>query len=446
MKLLVIGQNYYPELTGIGKYTAEFCSFMAEQEICSVSAITGYPYYPQWKLFEGYRNRRFTKEKISEVEVFRVPLYVPKKPNGLKRLIMDALFILNAFFVVNYLLLFRRQKFDYIFTPVPCFALGLLGLYYRFFVPKTKVLYHIQDLQVDAAANLGIISNKLLFRVLLGIERFIIEHVNQVSTISEGMRDKVMAKSKRLKQCVLFPNWINNKNIYPIDPQPIMSKDGLHDKYIVFYSGAIGEKQGLEIIIETARHFSTFQNNFAFVIAGEGPYKEHLIAASESYGLRNVFFYNLLPVDMFNKMLNAAFVHLVIQKESGSDLFLPSKLTNILGIGGCVIVTASEGTSLHSILYNHKCGYLINPGNVPELCNAIRTLDLDAALRGHLSAKALAYSRKFLNQDSVIGDYLESVGLLTAIPEVSRRSVTATADAHQPDAHQQVNARYQTNS
>jgi colanic acid biosynthesis glycosyl transferase WcaI len=426
MKFLVIGHNYYPELTGIGKYTSEFCAFMAEQEMCSVYAITGYPHYPQWKLFEGYRNRWFSREKMNEVEVFRVPLYVPSKPSGIKRLLMDALFMINAFLVLNYLLLFQRRKFDYIFTPVPSFALGLLGLYYRFFVPRAKVLYHVQDLQVDAAANLGLIRSKLLHRLLFGVERFIIERADHVSTISEGMRAKVMAKSKKLKDCALFPNWINNKNIYPIIPQPLIGQDGLRDKCIVFYSGAIGEKQGLEIIIEAARHFSTFENNLAFVIAGEGPYKEHLVAAATQHQLRNVFFYNLLPVDLFNKMLNAASVHLVIQKESGGDLFLPSKLTNILGIGGCVIVTAAEGTSLHAILHDHKCGYLISPGNVEELCNAIRNLDLDPALREQLSQKALAYARKFLNQDSVIGDYLQGVGVLTPIPETPRQPVTAT--------------------
>lgn len=409
MKLLVIGHNYYPELTGIGKYTSEFCSFLAEKEGHSVQVITAYPHYPQWKIAEGYRHRWFNSERIQGVKVLRVPIYVPANPSGFKRLLMDAFFILNAFIALNYLLLVKRRKFDYIFTPVPFFALGLLGLYYRFFSRKTKVLYHIQDLQIDAADNLGLIKNKQLLGLLRSVERFILQHVDHVSTISDGMQRKVLAKSSKLKECLLFPNWINNKNIHVITPKPVIHKDNLAGKRIILYSGAIGEKQGLEIIIEAARHFAAYQNDFVFIISGEGPYKEKLIADAAAHGLTNVLFYNLLPIDAFNELLNAAFLHLVIQKESGSDLFLPSKLTNILGIGGQVIVTATNGTSLYKILQDHQCGVLIEPMNIGELIDAITRLADNKELRAALSANALSYSDAFLNQRSVIDNYIVQV-------------------------------------
>jgi colanic acid biosynthesis glycosyl transferase WcaI len=409
MKFLVIGHNYYPELTGIGKYTSEFTAYLTNQKKVSVQVITAYPHYPQWKITGKYTGRWFQTEVIAGATVRRIPIYVPSRPTGFKRLIMDMTFLFNAFLVINYLLIVKRIRFDYVFIAVPSFSLGLLGLYYRFFVRTARVLYHIQDLQVDAAYKLNIIKNKTLLGALYRTERFILEKVDFVSTISPGMRKKILSKSARIKTCLLFPNWINNQHIFPLHPTPVLRRTELYGKRIVFYSGAIGEKQGLEVVLEAARHFSGFPNDLAFVIAGEGPFKQRLMKQCEAWGLGNLFFYNLLPVTEFNEMLNASFLHLVIQKESGDDLFLPSKLTNILGTGGCAIVTAEPGTSLYDILYDYGCGYLIKPASSQALIDAINVLMDNASIRKKISACAASYANRFLHQSTVTEEYLASV-------------------------------------
>jgi colanic acid biosynthesis glycosyl transferase WcaI len=407
-KVLAVGHNYYPELTGIGKYTAEFCNYLVGENF-AVDVITGNPYYPQWKLFDGYKNNRFTKENINGVNVYRTPLFIPKKPTGFKRLLQDGFFFTTVLMVMVKLL-FHKKKYDFIFIAVPSFMLGLTGLFYRFFSRSTVVLYHIQDLQIDAAENLDMIKSKALIKFLYRIERYVLNHVNYVSTISEGMREKVLQKSRSLKECLLFPNWINNKNIYPIDPKPVIEKDGLRNKKIIFYSGAIGEKQGLEMILKVAPHFS-LNKEIVFVISGEGPYKQKLIEQSQEQDLQNIVFLNLMPIEEFNEMLNAAYIHLVIQKESGSDFFLPSKLTNILGIGGCVIVTAAENTSLYNIINQNNCGCLISPSDAQALQNAIEALDNNNDARNFYSKNALRYAHDFLYQKSVIENYLSQTGI-----------------------------------
>ncbi len=49
MKILVYGINYWPELTGIGKYTGEMVEWLAAQGH-EVRVITAPPYYPQWQV------------------------------------------------------------------------------------------------------------------------------------------------------------------------------------------------------------------------------------------------------------------------------------------------------------------------------------------------------------------------------------------------------------
>lgn len=409
-KILAIGINYYPELTGIGKYTAEFCNFLASQEGFSVDVITGYPYYPKWKIFAEYKNNSFKKESINGVTVYRTPLYVPAKPSGAKRMLQDTLFLIGTFLLLNYLLIFHRKKYNYIFIPVPSFMLGLAGLYYHFFSRKTVILYHVQDLQIDAAEHLGMIKNKSLLNFLYKIERYILENVNCVSTISEGMREKILSKSNRLKDCLVFPNWINSENIFPILPKPLAAQEALMNKKIVFYSGAIGEKQGLELILETAAYFINHPD-FVFIISGEGPYKEKLTLLAKEQGISNVLFYNLFPIKEFNEMLNATHIHLVIQKDEAGDLVLPSKLTNILGVGGCVIVTATPNTSLYKTIDSYKCGYIIPPMNKDALCTAIEKISSNEELNAMLSGNASNYANNFLLQEKIIKKYLVDIKL-----------------------------------
>ena len=45
MKIIIYGINYYPELTGIGKYTGEMDEYIASKGH-DVRVITAPPYYP----------------------------------------------------------------------------------------------------------------------------------------------------------------------------------------------------------------------------------------------------------------------------------------------------------------------------------------------------------------------------------------------------------------
>ena len=405
--ILIIGINYFPEITGIGKYTAEMAEYLANIKGLEVTVITGNPYYPQWRIYDGYKNK-IKKEVVNGITVYRTPVYIPSKPRTMKRLLQDALFVLCTFLIMNFLLV-KRRKFDYLFFPSPPFLTGFIGLYYRVFFRKAKLIYHIQDLQIDAANKLKMIEHKYFTKILFKLEEFILKNVDVVSTISEGMLTKIRAKTKKKINIILFPNWINNSDIFPTTSHSIIKNySWLENKKMILYSGAIGEKQGLEVLIDTANYFKA-NNEYCFVIAGEGPYKEKISLYSQNFGLTNVYFLNLLPTVEFNEMLNAAFLHVVIQREAGNDLFLPSKLTNILGVGGCVIVSATEATSLYNIINNNQCGYIIPCSNLDNLSQSIIKLTEDNLLYEKLKLNAIAYANSHLKKTNVIDCFLSKI-------------------------------------
>lgn len=402
-RILLISYNFYPELTGIGKYNGEMVEWLVRNGYdCTV--LTAYPYYPHWKVQESYRGKRFwycsetpqIPESKGRLTVHRCPLYVPARPSGFNRMLLEITFFISAF--VRLLGLSAGRRFDFVMAVAPAFHVGLLGLFYKF-LRGAKLIYHIQDLQIEAARDLKMITSTRLINMMFRVEKQILQHADVTSTISDGMLNKVRQKGPYTT--TLFPNWTNTSSLFPMeDHGSIKRQFGFRETdKIVLYSGAIGEKQGLEAILHTALCHRSDQA-IRFVICGNGPYRQNLEDAARKLDLPNVSFLPLQPPGRFNHFLNAADIHLVIQKAGASDLVMPSKLGGIFAVGGLALITANRGTSLHDLIRKHDMGYLIDTDSQEALNDAV-----DKMLNGdfeYMRRNARNYALDFLSHERVM--------------------------------------------
>jgi len=277
-RILLIGHNFAPEPTGIGKYSGEMMQWLSDKgNDCTV--VTTYPYYPHWKVQEPYKNRWYTREFISSQEsdekitIYRCPLFVPQTLTGIKRMLHDFSFVISMFFVVLKLILFDKG-FDYILAVAPPFHLSYLALFYRK-LRGGKVIYHIQDLQIEAAHESNLLKGQKLFKILYRAEKVILRNSDVVSSISNGMINRIQLKVDR--KVVFFPNWVETSVFFPVsDKHTLKEKWGYsQDQFVCLYSGSIGEKQGLENIICAAESLKD-NEKIQFIICGTGPYKSKL--------------------------------------------------------------------------------------------------------------------------------------------------------------------------
>lgn len=412
-RILLIGGNFSPEPTGIGKYNGEMIEWLSQQGYqCTV--ITTYPYYPQWKLKEPYKSHWWYKKEIIEpnanrntaaVTVYRCPHYIPANPTGKTRIMHDFSFFITAFFQLIVLLF--KKKHEVVINVSPPLMPGLLAVLYKK-IRGARFIYHIQDLQVDAANDLQMIKSKSLIGFLFGLERYILKHSDVVSSISVGMIKKIKAKID--KPVIFFPNWSDTTFFYPVSDRAGLKQEfGFDEKdSIVLYSGAIGEKQGLESILHAAK---TMENipGLKFVICGSGPYREKLKQVSDQMQLNNLFFLPLQPLEKFNRFLNMADVHLIIQKANAGDLVMPSKLTNVLAVGGLSIVTANEGTSLYELLEEHKMGILVNAEDQEALNKGIKKAIGNSS--AEYSNNARLYAEENLSLDRIMERFLRGAAI-----------------------------------
>lgn len=349
MRILVFGINHYPEPTGIGKYTGEMVEWLAARGHAT-RVITAMPYYPWWRKPAGYRRWWYRRERIAGVRVLRCPLYVPRpdRVTSLRRMVHELTFTVTA--LVPWLgVLFSPRRPDAIVTIVPATQSAILPVTVGR-LRRIPVFVHVQDLQVDAAIQLGMLRPAMLGKVMTWLESYVLRSATEVSTISEAMRQRVNAKGVDPDRSYLFPNWADPTVVpRPRDNEFRTALGVAVTDVVVLYAGTVGEKQGLDVLLDTAALLAD-RPEIQFVVAGNGSAKTRLQERAETERIASVRFLDTQPVERLADMLASADIHVVLQRSSAADLVLPSKLVNILASGRPCVVTAESGSTLADTL------------------------------------------------------------------------------------------------
>ncbi len=395
MRVLVLGINYAPELTVIGKYTSEMAEWLTARGH-AVQVVTAPPYYPAWRVGEGYSAWRYRREMLAGIHVWRCPLWVPPDPSGLTRVVHLASFALSSLPVVLWQGL--RWRPDVVWVVEPAFF-STVGAWLAARLGGAKTWLHVQDFEIDVAFDLGLLSTTWLRRGVAACERWIMRRFDRVSTISERMLEQLAAKGVEAPRGLFFPNWVDTAKIYPLHgPSPLRAELPIAvDTIVALYAGTMGEKQGLETMAEAARAL-TDHPNIQFVFCGEGGARKRLSQMAED--LPNVRFLPLQPAERLNELLNLADMHLLPQRADSVDRVMPSKLTGMLASGRPVVATAHPHTQVAQVVTG--CGMVTPPGDAAALAQAILHLATHPAERAQLGQTARTFALAQWSREGIL--------------------------------------------
>jgi colanic acid biosynthesis glycosyl transferase WcaI len=450
VRILIHGLNFAPELVGVGKFTGEMAEWLAERGH-EVRVVTAPPFNPASKVSPGYSSWRYRREdsvyprvvntsdqelirlgsrhvspasvslaatratgdsvqsallvseqlpenEVSEggkLSVFRCPLWVPRRPGAAERIVHLASFAFSSFWSMMRQVPWRAQVVIAIEPTLFCAP----NAWVTARLTGAKIWFHIQDLEADAAFELGLLTSARLRQIVWSLEQKAMRAFGRVSTISEKMLIRVTQKGVNPINCVLFPNWVDTKAIFPLqNPSVLRAELGVSPKAIVaLYSGTMAQKQGLDVLADAIRKLA-HRNELQFVFCGDGPSKP--ILADLASQLKNVHLIPLQPVERLNELLNLADIHLLPQRGNAADLVMPSKLTGMLASGRPVVASASAGTQLAEVVDGR--GIVVPPEDVAALAWAIDQLASHSGLREKLGRSARSYAVSYLEKDTVL--------------------------------------------
>ncbi|MBI5892262.1 MAG: WcaI family glycosyltransferase [Deltaproteobacteria bacterium] len=400
--IVIYSIHYYPELIGIGVFNHEMAQYLAKKDL-DVTVVTAFPWYPYWKVMDGYKGRLLMTEELGGINVKRSYVYSPQKVNSKTRIIHETIFAVSSLLNI-FPLLFK--KVDAVFTVCPPLQIGLIARLFCM-LKRIPLIFHVQDLQVDAAFDMGMLKSRFLLNVLTKVEKYLFKKATMLTTISSGMRGKIIGKGIDEKDVSMMPNWIDTDYIKPMPRNnKFRAEYGISEgKFLALYAGNIGEKQGVDIVIDVAEMTQDKKEIF-YVIAGEGANRAKLQAKIEEKRLNNMMLMPLQSREMLPYMLAAADISLIIQKKAIGDIVMPSKILNIMASARPVVATANQTCELSHFINKANCGIVVEPENPVLLKDAILKIYSDPAIGLKYGANGRTYAIEKLSAESVLGGFV----------------------------------------
>jgi colanic acid biosynthesis glycosyl transferase WcaI len=407
MRLLLVALNFAPELTGIGKFVGEMTEFLNEQGL-EIRVVAAPPYYPAWSVRPPFSAGRYSRDRLCGADVWRCPLYVPHSPGGAARLLHLLSFAITSLPMILWQsLTWRPQVVFVVEPPLACAPTAWLAARFS----GAAAWLHVQDFEVDAAFSLGVLRAGWMRKAALTAERALMRRFDRVTSISGRMTERLRAKGVAADRLGLFPNWVDTEQIRPDGGADALRGElgiGLTTR-VLLYSGNMGEKQGLDLLVEAARLLQD-EPDLLFLLCGDGAARTRIERLAA--GLPNLRFTPLQPLERLNALLNLADIHLLPQREGAEDLVMPSKLTAILASGRPLVACATEGTEL--ALVASAGGLVVPPGDPEAFVTAIRRLLGNAAERRELGEAGRRYALLHLERRVVLGRMLDDLRRLAA--------------------------------
>ncbi len=396
MRVIVWGINYSPEKIGIAPCNVAMCEFL-QKAGHEVEMVTAFPYYPQWRTQGRKSLELFRNEHINGVRVRRCWQYVPRKPSAVLRALHEASFTISSFLAC----LFLRKADVYIVVSPPLLLGAAAWLLTR--LKRSSFHLHVQDLQPDAAATLGFLKQGPLLRLLYALESFAYSQAATLSGISPGMLGEFRKKGVPDKKIRLFPNGIDLAVERSQTSLHFREKFGFrNDDFLVAYSGNLGAKQNLDILLDAAAILRG--SACKIIICGDGAYRERLAGRIQTENLANVILLPLLDDKDYHSMLDNVDVCVISQQAGSGNAFLPSKLLPALAHRRPIISVSSPDSALASAVCAGKYGINVMPDSATELADAIMFLTTNAQVCLDMGEHGRQYVSQF-DQSDVLAQF-----------------------------------------
>lgn len=386
-RLLLVSTNYAPEHAGIGPYATQMAEHWAAGGD-EVQVLTGMPHYPAWRLDPAYAGVRRIEEQRGGVTVHRRRHLVPARQTAVTRALFEASVLVGGWSPPP-----GAGRPDAVVAQLPSLAAGVIGarLARRHGVPFLPV---VQDLMGAAAAQSGIRGGRPAASAAGAVERYVLRRATLVGVIHETFVDKVAAMGVPQDRIRVVPNWSHVPS--PSRPRAEMrARLGWREgRTVLLHSGNMGLKQGLDVLVETAR----LDPLLRVVLMGDGNQREHL--RSLAGGLPNLDFLPPADDEEFPEVLAAADVLAVTQRASVVDMSVPSKLTSYFAAGRPVVASVARegGTALE--VARSGAGVVVPPEDPHALLDAVRALAEDPGRADALGARGPRYAAAHLSREA----------------------------------------------
>ncbi len=407
MKLLILTQYFPPEIGAPQNRLYELALRLTKLGV-DITVLTAMPNYPQMEIYHGYENKKYLYQEEAGLKIHRSSIYVSKNKSIVTRLKNYFSFVISSMLVGNR----KLGQFDFLLCESPPLFLGFSAIFLAN-RKQAKLIFNVSDLWPESAEKLSVVKNKWLLMLAYKLEASLYKKSVLVTGQTQGICQNINQRFPKVKTYWL-PNGVD---IDYYDPETISttawrSENNFSENDIIFlYAGIIGIAQGLEIVLEAAKHFRN-RINIKFVMLGSGPEKEKLIQMKEAEDISNVFFLSAvtkLQMPAVLKSVNAAIIPL-----KKLDLFLgaiPSKIFETLAMR-VPILLGVNGEAKKLFVEKGNCAIYFEPGNSVALAQAIGILLDNPDQAAKMGENGRRFVNECFNRETIAGNFYKELLIL----------------------------------
>lgn len=311
------------------------------------------------------------------------------RSSTIKRLLTWSLCALQMFIKI----LFHHRGEEVLFVSNPPFG-SLLPL-----VLRNRFSLLIWDIYPDVLVSQRVVGrDSFVVKTWANWNRKVFASSEHIFTISDGMKECLAnyGSEEKIKVIPLWPNG-EMKRIQPEDNK-FIREQRLEGKFVVLYSGNMGNTHRVEVILDVAQHVR--DENVVFLLIGKGGKKKMIEERIEKEKIENVRILPFQPVEMLPHSLSSASVAVVTLDMTSSQMSVPSKTFNLMAVGVPLMCIAPKESELGKLVDLYKIGKVFTPEDIREMAQYIVHLKADKEAQKRYGDNAMEVAKYFTSENA----------------------------------------------
>jgi len=398
--MLVVSQYFWPESFRINDLVAGMRSRGHE-----VTVLTGWPNYPEGKVFPRFLESPASFSNYAGAEVVRIPV-IPRGSNSLMLMLNYLSFAVFASMLGPWKL--RGRAFEAVFvfqtSPVtaalPALVLGRLK--------RAPVTMWILDLWPDTLKAIGVIRSPRLLGLVGVLVRFIYSRCDLILVQSRAFLPNVARYGVGKNKVRYFPNWIEPTFADGVQGVAVAEElCAFQDTFNVMFAGNIGEAQDMPAVLDAAERLRDL-DDVRWLIVGDGRALNTLQAEIVRRDLVDrVVLLGRHDVERMPLFFAGAAAMLVsLKSEPIWSMTVPGKVQSYLG-AGMPILAMLDGEGARVV--EESGGGLVSPaGDGAALAGNVRRMKtMTKSQRDEMGRRGRVYAMQEFNRDALFAELEE---------------------------------------
>lgn len=266
-------------------------------------------------------------------------------------------FIIQSIYIAS-----KEKDVDIVYATSTPLTIGAVALALRA-LKGWRYIFEVRDLWPEFPIEIGVIKHPFIIWTLRKFEKRIYDKAEHIVALSPGMKEGILNTGVPESKVSMIPNMAKPDRFFPHEKNIKVAKMFNIDltKFNVIHFGSMGHANGLQYIIEAAKHLQNKgDKHIRFIFMGSGVTETLLKELVIKYELKNVLFLGSHPMDIVSEVVNlcdisiTTFLNLPVLKTNS-----PNKLFDSLSAGKPIIVNSAGWTK--DLVEQEHCGFYVDP-------------------------------------------------------------------------------------